>query len=135
MGYVLSFLTNMYWNAHVHTFTTIYNNIHVFIYINIAQKLENALSIEMRNVPKLTLYIQLSLSFCNLWQNFQKFFLAFTKLNGVYIIICSTCLLTKLKMPSDDLQVYYFLSLFCGFKPLAVCWIMVIKNHISRIYV
>lgn len=46
-----------------------------------------------------------------------------------------SCLLTKLKMPSDDLQVYNFLSLFCGFKPLAVRWIMVIKPHISRIYV
>lgn len=32
-----------------------------------------------------------------------------------------SCLLTRSKMPSDDLQAYYTPSLFRGFKPLGVC--------------
>ena len=69
------------------------------------------LAIEIRNVSRLTLYIQLSLSVQNLWENFQKLSLAFTKLNGIYVTICTiSCLLTKLKMPSDDLQVYCVVS-------------------------
>lgn len=68
-------------------------NIHVFLYINVAYKLENpVLPIEMRNISRLTLYVQLSLSIQNLWEDFQKPSLVFTKLDGIYVTICTTFL-------------------------------------------